>query len=376
MPLRLSGLTSTTLTCDIFCRVVDNYGDIGVTWRLARQLNLEHGLCVRLIVDDLASFVKLVPAIDATSREQVIDGVAVVEWLEPIELTTPAVLIIEAFGCDLPATYVSSMARQPIAPVWINLEYLSAEAWVESHHLLPSPHTLHPLTKYFFFPGFTEKTGGLIRENDLPVSRDAAIQPDADATLSVFIFAYENCPVEALVLAMGKMGPALRCHVSEGKVADKLTHWCAYQAKNASEAAPVLEFDVVPFVPQVAFDNLLQKHDVLFVRGEDSLVRALWAAKPFVWHIYPQSEDAHWVKLNAFLDLYCRDLPGAASEALRELWRAWNANDGAAIEAAWAGFYAQLAELRRYAKAWSNRQSKLPDLARNLLSFYQKTSKI
>lgn len=38
------------------------------------------------------------------------------------------------------------------------------------------------------------------------------------------------------------------------------------------------------------------------VRGEDSLVRALWAGKPLVWHIYPQDDDAHVAKLSAFLD--------------------------------------------------------------------------
>ncbi len=41
------------ITCDIFCAVVDNYGDIGVCWRLARQLAHEHGMTVRLWVDDL-----------------------------------------------------------------------------------------------------------------------------------------------------------------------------------------------------------------------------------------------------------------------------------------------------------------------------------
>lgn len=369
-------LTSIALTCDIFCRVVDNYGDIGVTWRLARQLSREHGLSVRLIVDDLASFAKLAPAIDATVREQIIDGVTVVEWCAPIELTSPAALIIEAFGCDLPASYVSSMAHQPVAPVWLNLEYLSAETWVESHHLLPSPHPTHALNKYFFFPGFTTRTGGLIRESSVRVPQDVANSSGSNAALRVFVFAYENCPAEALLRAMAAMEKPVRCRVSDGSVSDKLKHWCASQADSALKAAPVAEFEIAPFVPQVEFDNVLLDHDVLFVRGEDSLVRALWAAKPFVWHIYQQSEDTHWVKLNAFLDLYCQGLSDPANAALRELWRAWNAGDDVAIEAAWTGFCAQLTELRRHAASWSSRQSELPDLASNLLSFYQKTSKI
>ena len=39
---------------DVFCRVVDNYGDAAVCWRLARQLADEHGARVRLWIDLLA----------------------------------------------------------------------------------------------------------------------------------------------------------------------------------------------------------------------------------------------------------------------------------------------------------------------------------
>ena len=374
-PSRHSGLTDAAPTCDIFCRVVDNYGDIGVGWRLARQISREHGFRVRLVVDDLASFRKLVPAIDVRQQEQSVDDVTVVEWCAPLELAAPAALVIEAFGCELPDSYVTAMAHRQIKPVWINLEYLSAEAWVESHHLLPSPHQHHRLIKHFFFPGFTAKTGGVIRESDLTTPGEVA-DSDNDTELRVFVFAYENCPADRLMSAMAKQGRPIRCLVSEGKLSERLKHRCAFQPENTRERAPVLGFDVVPFVPQSAFDELLRQHDILFVRGEDSLVRALWAAKPFVWQIYPQSEDAHWVKLNAFLDLYCEGLSEAANTALRELWRAWNAADHAAIEIAWAVFYSQLGELRHHAKSWSIRQSKLPDLASNLLSFYQKTTKI
>ena len=42
-------------TWDIFCSVVDNFGDIGVCWRLARRLSAGLGQQVRLWVDDLAA---------------------------------------------------------------------------------------------------------------------------------------------------------------------------------------------------------------------------------------------------------------------------------------------------------------------------------
>ena len=58
--------------------------------------------------------------------------------------------------------------------------------------------------------------------------------------------------------------------------------------------------------------------DLNLVRGEDSLVRALWAGQPFVWHIYPQHDNAHHAKLDAFLDWL--DAP----ESLRRFHHAWN----------------------------------------------------
>ncbi|HET9045379.1 MAG TPA: elongation factor P maturation arginine rhamnosyltransferase EarP, partial [Casimicrobiaceae bacterium] len=38
---------------DVFCKVVDNFGDAGVCWRLARQLVAEHDLAVTLWIDVL-----------------------------------------------------------------------------------------------------------------------------------------------------------------------------------------------------------------------------------------------------------------------------------------------------------------------------------
>ena len=53
-------------------------------------------------------------------------------------------------------------------------------------------------------------------------------------------------------------------------------------------------------MPQQQFDELLWQADILMIRGEDSFVRAQYAGKPFMWHIYPQQEQAHLEKLAAF----------------------------------------------------------------------------
>lgn len=363
-------------TCDIFCQVVDNFGDIGVTWRLARQLAKEHGAAVRLIIDDLASFHKLVPAIDPTKREQSADGVAVILWCAPLNLSSASDLVIEAFGCELPKSYVDQMTRRQARSVWINLEYLSAEPWVAEHHLLPSPHPTLPLTKFFFFPGFTPRTGGLIREADLIARRNATAKTNDCPELRVLFFAYEGAPVEALWSSMSRAERAVSCSITDGGMGTKLKHWRGANGESAPEAPPTLAFHVIPFVPQDEFDELLWRHDVLFVRGEDSFVRAQWAAKPFIWHIYPQSEGAHLVKLEAFLAIYCIGLPSPAEKAVRGMWQAWNGSNADTIGAAWNGFVAELPALNVHARRWAKRLSEMPDEASNLLSFYRKNVKI
>ena len=154
----------------------------------------------------------------------------------------------------------------------------------------------------------------------------------------------------------------MQCTVPDGALAETLK-------KNPAVTT-------IQFAPQQDFDRLLWQHDVLFVRGEDSFVRAQWAGMPFIWQIYPQSENTHLVKLNAFLALYCEELEHEAAAALRELWRAWNAEDSIHIAAAWRQFMAHLPAMRAHAKAWSRKLAEMPDLAANLLSFYQKTTKI
>ena len=361
--------------CDIFCRVVDNFGDVGVAWRLARQLVEEHGVAARLVVDDLAALRKIVPAVTADASQQIVDGVAITRWQGEIEPFVPAELVIEMFGCDLPSAYLDHMAKQSPRPVWLNIEYLSAEAWIDTHHLQPSPHPTLPLTKYFFFPGFSAASGGLIREQSIGMveTRGNAL---AQSPLRVLLFAYTDAPAEALLAAIQRETIPTRVTAMEGALTDKLKHWCGVSATRSLEASTALEFFKNNFVPQQAFDALLWQHDVLFVRGEDSFVRAQWAEKPFIWQIYPQADGAHWAKLDAFLDRYCDGLGASAACALRALWHAWNASDADAIATAWNAFSAELPTIKTHAWHWAQHLRNQPDLASNALSFFQKTYKI
>src|SRR5690348_2350271 len=208
---------------DVFCRVVDNFGDVGVAWRLARSLAVEHGKRVRLWLDDLTVLAKLRPEIDRAYDLQRLEGVEVARLTEPFVVDEVADVVIETFGCDPPEPYVQAMARLERKPRWVNLEYLSAEDWVEGSHALPSPNPRLPLVKHYFFPGFTPRTAGLLREHGLLERRDA-FRADAGAqaafwrsvagrappagALKISIFAYAGAPFDTLVRSVaGYPGP-------------------------------------------------------------------------------------------------------------------------------------------------------------------------
>ena len=375
--------------CDIFCNVIDNYGDIGVCWRLARQLAHEHGLAVRLWVDDLNSLSKLCHEVDATLESQHCRGVEVRHWARPFPEAQPAELVIEAFACKLPQNYIEAMAARQQS-VWINLEYLSAEDWVHGCHGLPSPHPSLPLTKYFFFPGFTRQTGGLLLEHGLFARRDAfqndtaqqqafwqslGMEMPGAETLKISLFGYENAALAGLFDVWANGAQPVLCLVPEGRILPQTGQYFGDVAPCAGSgyACGNLKVRVLPFVEQKYYDELLWACDVNFVRGEDSCVRAQWAARPFVWQIYPQHDAVHWDKLQAFLDLYNVPLGAAAGQAMQDLWRAWNSGGGAGQ--AWPAFAAARGELNEYAQQWA-RQLAANNLALNLLDFSQEIGRM
>ena len=377
-------------TWDIFCNVVDNYGDIGIAWRLARGLVREHGLAVRLWVDDLHAFQRIWPAIDPHAVEQSCEGVMVCAWGTPFVATESAQVVIEAFGCALPESYLTAMSVQSLPPVWVNLEYLSAEPWVAEHHGLPSPHPRLPLTKYFFFPGYTPDTGGLLAEADLAEQRSAFLSASTPAfwrqlglstpqpdELRVSLFAYENPALPALLDAWVADARPVTCLVPEGRLIPQLAAWLSVSGLQAGEVhrRGALRLHILPFSDQDTYDHLLWACNLNFVRGEDSCVRAQWAARPLVWQAYPQAANAHWDKLNALLAHYTEGLGSAAARAVTDLWRHWNGMpDAEDMAACWAAWRAQQTAIERHAGAWCDRlrlagrlTDKLVDFAENKL---------
>jgi uncharacterized repeat protein (TIGR03837 family) len=373
--------------CDIFCNVIDNYGDIGIAWRLARQLLVEHGLPVRLWVDELGAFHRIRRAIDPHAAAQLSDGVEIRVWPRDFALVEPADVVIEAFGCAIPQTYLEAMAARTPAPLWINLEYLSAEPWVRDHHGLPSPHPRLPLLKYFFFPGYEPGTGGLLRERELAARRERfrrdeaaafwhrlGIAPAASGTERISLFAYENAAIAALLDAWAAGETAVECLIPEGRILPQVAAWAGRTGLAAGEEIRRgrLTLCILPFLDQDDYDRLLWACDVNFVRGEDSCVRAQWAGRPMVWQAYPQADEAHWNKVEALLERYCEDLPSSRAAVLAALWRGWNGIDGRADMArAWAGFRMEQDAIARHALSWSERLAALGDLAGNLVDFIE-----
>jgi uncharacterized repeat protein (TIGR03837 family) len=387
--------TKQIFSSDIFCTVVDNYGDIGVCWRLARLLASEHGLTVRLWVDDLTSFHRLCSDIDPAKSTQQSHGVEIRHWFELFEEVYPAELVIEAFACELPPRYVQAMAEKLPKPVWINLEYLSAENWVAGCHGLPSPHLKLPLVKYFFFPGFTPETGGLLLECGLLARRDEFqadqpmqekywltlhVPPRQTGEVRVSLFSYENAAVPALLEVWATGLHPVTCLIPEGRVLPQVAKYCGRGMLVAGDIVIMgnLRIQVLPFVEQEEYDKLLWACDVNFVRGEDSCVRAQWAGKPFIWHIYPQHDGVHMQKLQALLDLYCLGLDPASALLIKQLWMLWNSGElavSASTELIWQQMLQYQPVLLQHAQLWAQ-QLVSNNLALNLLDFSRKVGKI
>ena len=316
---------------DIFCKVVDNYGDIGVCWRLSADL-AARGQRVRLWVDDPSALAWMAP--------EGCQGVEVRAWTQPLATDGlgPGDVLIEAFGCEIAREYIANYAHytraRGIKHLWINLEYLSAEAFVVPSHGLPSPVMSGPgagLMKHFFYPGFTPGTGGLLREPDL-LHRQARFERDpwlkhlgitvnqARGERLVSLFCYEPVALNALLQQLANDATPTRLLVTPGRAAQAVL--TLLESKN--RLSPLwnvhsqLLISYLPLLTQHHFDELLWACDLNFVRGEDSLVRAIWAGKPFVWQIYPQHDGAHHAKLNAFLDWM------QAPPSLRRFSRQWN----------------------------------------------------
>jgi uncharacterized repeat protein (TIGR03837 family) len=242
--------------------------------------------------------------------------VEVLKWTDAETTSTVGDVVIAACGCKLPAHIEGLIAKH--GSTWINLEYLSAESYVTQSHGLASPVMQGPAkgqTKWFFYPGFVNGTGGLLRETDLKQRQSAfdrnawlaRYAPEISKTKTypetrwVSLFCYEPSALQDLLKQLVINKAPTNLLVTQGR-----SQQAVAQALNILEIPASgtghLQIEQLPYLSQTDYDHLLWACDLNFVRGEDSVIRALWAGKPFVWHIYPQDDQAHHTKLQAFCE--------------------------------------------------------------------------
>jgi len=373
---------------DVFCKIVDNYGDIGVCWRLSQQLAHEHHLQVRLFVDDMAAATKIITTLDCTKNKQVISGVVVCHWptLENCSEIRPAKVVLETFSCGLPDCYIPQMVLRNC--MWINLEYLSAESWVSDFHAKPSPHPSLAITKHYFFPGFKSDTGGLIRESNLTDERIGFIKtkekqteywqkidiPKAnelgDDAIKISLFCYPQADITSLVSALETANQPISLFIPfNSSITAMIDSMCEAKEKSSKEIHKGnLTIHLLPFLSQADYDHLLWACDLNFVRGEDSWIRAIWAEKPFIWQPYIQTDDTHIKKLNAFLDLYLSAANAEVKSVVYEAQLAWS-EVYTSTPAPFSRLIKHLAELKVYAIQQTNKLALQSDLATRLVIF-------
>jgi len=381
---------------DIFCTVVDNYGDIGVTWRLAKQLVAEYDIPINLWVDDLLSFSHILPMLKPHKAQQHFNGVNIFHWGKPLKVDFEAgIVVIEAFGCELPSQVKTVLEQrhqhpQTLAPIWLNLEYLSAEEWVDGCHGLPSSQP-NGVKKWFYFPGFTVNTGGLICERDLFSQRDEW-QADPKHKLALFkqlglqginlqdtvisVFSYDTPALMALCEWWQTSTTPIHALIPQGRSLHSLVSLLPCPVEYLIPGQQIklgnLTLHILPMTDQNDFDRLLWSCDFNIVRGEDSFLRAQWAAKPFIWHIYPQEDDYHLVKLQAFMQIYCDNLAPEIATTWSEVNLAFNQGNANAVVTHWQHLNSVNVSLMQHAIQWPINALKDADLASRLVQFVDK----
>ncbi|MCZ8235524.1 MAG: elongation factor P maturation arginine rhamnosyltransferase EarP [Inhella sp.] len=345
---------------DIFCRVIDNHGDLGVCLRLARHLSARD-LTPRLWVDEPSALEWM--ALNTTERgwcHHWPDG----DW----HPQPPTDVAVETFGCHLPDTVQARLAAQP-PRAWINLEYLSAEAWVQRAHGLPSPIMDGPargLIKRFCYPGFVANTGGLLGPDPRPLApSDHGLPARPSGAQRVSLFCYPHAPLGALLQRLSHQPTQLVVLGGPERQAQLDAAWRAAPARVQKQVQCL----AVPWLNQAQYDALLADCDLNVVRGEDSFVRAQWAGRPFLWHIYAQDDGSHAAKLAAFLETWLSGLEPEAQTRWRASAEAWNGLRAPKVlaQAQWDGLPTLGDPLPlQHAQAWRSRLVRLPDLVQTL----------
>ena len=338
---------------DIFCQVIDNYGDVGVAYRLAREFK-------RVYPNKKLRFV-----INKTEELNLIrksEDIEIILYKDISKIENSADLIIESFGCEIPKKYMHKALKN--SKLIINLEYFSAEKWVDDFHLQES-FLGGNLKKYFFIPGLSEKSGGILLDNEF-LERKKKVEANKEYYLEKFgikekydligsVFSYEK-NFGSLIEELKKLGKKIILLMLSEKTQKNFIKY--FDNGNNYDK---IKFVKLPFFSYDKYEELLALCDFNLVRGEDSFVRALLLGKPFLWHIYPQDENTHIKKLESFLEKYCPN-----NKELKQTFINYNINKDD-----FSYFFKNFKEIEKYNKNYANYLIKNCDLMEKLINFIE-----
>ena len=321
----------------VLCKVVDNYGDIGVCWRMCRRLKkLNPQNTISLIVDNLVSFNRICDSVDVDAAFQNVQGVDVYNWNNADVCYGQFVqndgerlsVILECFQCGRPDWMEKILFEEKLNRTVqiIMIDYLTAEKYAEDFHCLKSLTRSAKVQKVNFMPGFTEKTGGLIIDDE-----------------------WEKLP------EYNKDGPILQ-FIYNGKGAELLP-----------EGKPL------PYMNQTDWDKMMKNCSALIIRGEESMSRACLSGIPFIWQAYPQTEEYQLVKVKAVLERMRPHFDEGAFEIVEKAWLFVNVdchNDMS--DAAIQKFLDSRSTLVPYFQDFAKSLRKNGDLCSNLMTFINK----
>ena len=338
---------------DIFCQVIDNYGDVGVAYRLAREFK-------RVYPNKKLRFV--INQIEELNLIRKSENIEVILYKDISKIENSADLIIESFGCEIPKKYMDKALKN--SKLIINLEYFSAEKWVDDFHLQES-FLGGNLKKYFFIPGLSEKSGGILLDNEF-LERKKKVEANKEYYLEKFgikekydlmgsIFSYEK-NFDSLIEELKKLGKKIILLILSEKTQKNFIKY--FDNGNNYDK---IKFVKLPFFTYDKYEELLALCDFNLVRGEDSFVRALLLGKPFLWHIYPQDENTHIKKLESFLEKYCSN-----NKELKQTFINYNINKDD-----FSYFFKNFKEIEKYNKNYANYLIKNCNLMEKLINFIE-----
>jgi len=338
---------------DIFCQVIDNYGDVGVAYRLAREFK-------RVYPNKKLRFV--INQIEELNLIRKSEDIEIILYKDISKIENSADLIIESFGCEIPKEYMDKALKK--SKLIINLEYFSAEKWVDDFHLQES-FLGGNLKKYFFIPGLSEKSGGILLDNEF-LERKKKVEANKEYYLEKFeikekydligsVFSYEK-NFDSLIEELKKLDKKIILLILSEKTQKNFIKY--FDNGNNYDK---IKFVKLPFFTYDKYEELLALCDFNLVRGEDSFVRALLLGKPFLWHIYPQDENTHIKKLESFLEKYCSN-----NKELKQTFINYNINKDD-----FSYFFKNFKEIEKYNKNYASYLIKNCDLMEKLINFIE-----